>query len=47
MHSGAYARFKDLLENRGMLQRWYEYEAMHQEEALRKWCDDIGIQIED
>ncbi len=44
--SGAYARFKDLLEQRGMLQQWYEYEAKAQEEALRQWCDDSGIEID-
>ncbi|OGA38126.1 MAG: hypothetical protein A3G24_09315 [Betaproteobacteria bacterium RIFCSPLOWO2_12_FULL_62_13] len=44
--SGAYARFKDLLEQRGMLQQWYEYEAKAQKEALREWCEDNGIEID-
>lgn len=43
--SGAYARFKDLLEHRGMLQQWYEYEAKARQEALREWCEDSGIEI--
>ncbi|MGH8534652.1 MAG: hypothetical protein ACREV1_18540 [Gammaproteobacteria bacterium] len=42
---GAYARFKDLLEQRGMLQRWYEYEASNQERALRDWCGTSGIEV--
>jgi len=46
MRSGANARFKNLLEDRGMLQRWYEYEAKYQQESLREWCDDNGIQID-
>jgi hypothetical protein len=45
-HGGAYARFKDFLEHRGMLPQWYEYETRVQEEALRQWCGDRGIEIE-
>lgn len=44
--AGAYARFKDLLEHRGVLQQWYEYEAKAQEEALRQWCEDCGVQLD-
>ncbi|MFC1679263.1 UPF0158 family protein [Elusimicrobiota bacterium] len=40
---GAYARYKDLLENRGMLDRWYKYENEAQERALREWCKENGI----
>lgn len=42
---GAYARFKNLLEHRGMLQQWYEYEEKSRKEALRQWCHDQGIEI--
>ena len=45
-HRGAYARFKDLLEDRGMLDQWYEYEAAAQKEALLQWCKDNGIEID-
>lgn len=41
---GAYARFKDLLHARGMLQQWYEFENRTTEEALLAWCDENGIQ---
>lgn len=44
--SGAYARFKDLLEYRDMLEQWYEYEAKTCEQALREWCEDNDIEIE-
>lgn len=43
---GAYARFRDLLENRGMLERWYEFEAAAQKHALRRWCDANGVEID-
>jgi len=43
---GAYARFKDLLEHRGMLNRWYEFEASARKEALLKWCRDNGVQVD-
>ena len=43
---GAYARFKDLLEERGMLERWYEYEASAQKEALLGWCAENGVEID-
>lgn len=41
---GAYGRFKDLLQTRGMLQRWYDFEDRATEDALRAWCDDSDIQ---
>lgn len=43
---GAYRRFKDLLERRGLLQQWYEYEEKSQTEALREWCEVSGIEIQ-
>ena len=45
-HRGAYARFKDLLEERGMLNRWYEYEAAAQKAALLEWCDANEVEID-
>lgn len=43
---GAYARFKNLLEHHGMLERWYDYERKAQDQALRGWCKENGITIE-
>lgn len=42
---GAYGRFKNLLERRGMLSQWYEYEEKSQKEALRRWCEDSEIEL--
>jgi len=43
--SGAYGRFKDLLERKGMLEAWYEYEAQAVEQALRTWSEENGLQL--
>jgi hypothetical protein len=43
--SGAYSNFKNLLERRGLLPQWYEYEATAQEKALREWCADKRLEI--
>ena len=40
---GAYARFKQFLESKGMLDQWYEYEDRRQKTALREWCKENGI----
>ena len=42
---GAYGRFKDLLERKGMLEAWYEYEAQAVEQALRAWSAENGLQL--
>ena len=42
---GAYGRFKDLLERRGLLQRWYDFETQREEEALRDWCKENEIEL--
>ena len=44
---GAYSNFKGLLEDKGMLEKWYEFEAKEQEKALRAWCESQSIQIDD
>lgn len=43
---GAYARFKDLLEYRRMIDRWHESENAATEKALREWCALHSIEIE-
>jgi hypothetical protein len=43
---GAYARFKDLLESKGQLEVWYEYEKKATEEALRDWCKENNITLD-
>ena len=43
---GAYSRFKELLDNRGLLDKWYRYEDERQKAALRQWCEDNDIEVE-
>jgi hypothetical protein len=40
---GAYGQFKRLLESRGALERWHDYEERTVEEALQAWCRENGI----
>jgi len=44
--SGAYSRYKALLERRGLLQEWYDVENSREERALRKWCAENGIELD-
>ena len=44
---GAYSRFKALLEQKGLLDQWHDYENSRQSETLRKWCKDNKIDIID
>jgi hypothetical protein len=46
-HRGAYARFKELLSSEGCLDRWYAYEAEATEQALRDWCKENEIQLDE
>jgi len=42
---GAYAAFKDLLEFKGLLQSWYDFEHAREEQALRQWCDENELEL--
>ncbi len=42
---GAYSRFKDLLDDRNLLEKWYEYENEKGRMALCEWCEANGIEI--
>ncbi len=44
---GAYERFKNLLEARKALERWYAFEASATEKALRAWCEEEGVVLVD
>jgi hypothetical protein len=44
---GAYARFKDLLDRKDVLDQWYDFEAKAEERALRMWCDLNSIEVSD
>ena len=42
---GAYSRFKSMLESKGLLKSWYDFEQRREEEALREWCRDNEIEL--
>jgi hypothetical protein len=42
---GAYARYKDFLEDKGQLEAWYEFENRATEKALRQWCKENNIKV--
>ena len=46
-HRGAYHRFKQLLASEGALEKWFAFEANAIETALREWCAENGIGIEE
>jgi len=43
---GAFGKYKSLLENRDLLNEWYEYENEQQRSRLVKWCQENEIEIE-
>ena len=44
---GAYRRFNDFLDSRGVIESWYAFEASATEEALRSWCRENNIELND
>lgn len=44
---GAYARFKDLLDQRRMLKQWHEHEQAAQRTALKEWCPMNRLSIDE
>ena len=42
---GAYSKYKDLLEEIGLLEKWYDFENSKQNEALKQWCLENGIDL--
>jgi hypothetical protein len=42
---GAWRRFKDFLESRGLLEKWYRFEEQSAAEAVRAWCEDNEIPL--
>jgi hypothetical protein len=43
---GAYGRFKDLLERKGLLDAWYEHERKATVSALLAWAAEEGMPVE-
>ena len=44
-HPGAYANFKNLLEQRDLLKQWHDFENAATREAIEEWCEENGIEI--
>jgi len=44
---GGWHRFKDHLDDAGLLKKWYEYYEQRSREALIEWCEAEGIVVED
>ena len=42
---GACRRYKELLVQRGALERWHDFSNKAEEAALRKWCAENGIEL--
>ena len=42
---GAYSRFKNMLEDKGLLDEWHRYEDQCTKRALKRWCEDEGIEV--
>ena len=42
---GAYSRYKDLLESKELLQKWYDFEQKAQQDTLHEWCKENGIEL--
>lgn len=44
---GAFRRFKDLLEHRLALDRWYDFSNKAEEAAVRAWCEECDLEVSD
>lgn len=44
---GAYSRYKAFLEDIDLLDKWYEFEDRETQKALRTWCAENEIELED
>ena len=44
---GAYRRFEGLMESRGLMDAWHQYENERTRAALREWCEENGIELEE
>ncbi len=43
---GAYRRFKDFLERKGLLEKWYRYSDECEAKVMGEWCDTEGFSVE-
>ena len=43
--SGAYRRFSDLVEERGLTDRWHDFREAQTRAVLAGWCEENGLQL--
>lgn len=43
---GAYGRFKEFLQGKGLLEKWYDYSDRREVEALVEWGESNGLEVE-
>jgi len=43
--SGAYRRFSDLVEERGLTDRWHHFREAQTRAVLASWCEDHGLEL--
>ena len=42
---GAYSRYKGLMDSKGVLQKWYDFENQRKQSVLLKWCQENEIDV--
>jgi hypothetical protein len=42
---GGYRHFKALLETKGLLETWFEFENLREQEALKQWCEENEVKL--
>ena len=42
---GAYRRYKEFLNGKGLLDQWFEFEEEREKEAVLDWCEVHGIKV--
>lgn len=43
---GAYSRFKDLLDKKGLLEDWYKFEDDRSKAKLKAWCERVRLEVD-
>ena len=43
--SGAYRRFSNFVDDRGLTDRWHAFRDERTQAAMREWCEDNGLQL--
>jgi hypothetical protein len=42
---GAYRQYKILIESKGVLESWYEFENLQMKQALKEWCEENDVKL--